>query len=85
MRHGFEPDFDLAARDAALKGCINACRAARVKDAQSLVSLGVALIAWGLATENQNDGELAAEDLRDTALTAVAQAEILRCTEAAAA
>ena len=48
--------MDPISHDAALTGCINACWEEGVVDAQSVVSLGVAMIAWGLSIQERDYG-----------------------------
>jgi hypothetical protein len=79
------PTFDLASRDAALEGCISACYGQGVVDADSIVSIGVAMIAWGLSVCERDTGDPEeVEELRDTALEAVIAAETISLLEKAA-
>ena len=77
-------NFDIAARDRALRDCIQVCRDNGIFDPDSFVSLGVALIAMGLSVQADLDPDpVELEELRDVALEAVMAVEPISLRAAA--
>jgi hypothetical protein len=65
-------NFDIDARDRALRDCIAACRKQGIFDPESFLSLGVGLVALGLSVHNATDGcPVELEELRDLAIEGV--------------
>lgn len=77
--------LDLDRHDAALKRCIDACWHEGVVDAGSVISMGVGLIAWGLAIYARDHGRRDLPGLRRAAMEAVFEAGIVDLRPEAAA
>mgnify|MGYP001559485055 CR=1 FL=1 len=58
--------IDPISHDAALEGCIDSCWKEGVVDPQSVISIGVAMIVWGLSID-ERDGGMHGQGLRQMA------------------
>lgn len=77
--------IDPDQHDEALTGCVNACWAAGIVDAASVVATGIALIVWGLSIHSRDNGGRDIPALRRDIKRAIDEAGVvsLRPDEAA--